>query len=78
MAERNARVMVFLIGVTLVAAAFRRRFESVALESLRTERQAGTPDLIPGLAAGRVRHGEAQQFHCGESIDLGWCPPAPS
>jgi hypothetical protein len=32
-----------------VAGRFHRRFESVALESLRTERQAGTPDLIPGF-----------------------------
>jgi hypothetical protein len=31
------------------AGRFRRRFESVALDSLRTERQAGTPDLIPGF-----------------------------
>jgi hypothetical protein len=31
------------------AGHFRRRFESIALDSLRTERQAGTPDLIPGF-----------------------------
>jgi hypothetical protein len=28
---------------------FRRRFESVALDTLKTEHQAGTPELIPGF-----------------------------
>jgi hypothetical protein len=40
----------FMVVRELLAnGRLRRRFEVVAVESLRTQRQAGTPDLVPGF-----------------------------
>lgn len=39
----------FVVRELRATGGFHRRFESVALDSLQTERQAGTPALIPGF-----------------------------